>query len=74
LLRTGLATGLTSLAQQIAVTIGIPLFGAVAATRADLLDGVHLALRVQVIAIPLAVALIWIGLRSQVRSGRRRPR
>jgi MFS family permease len=62
--QAGLATGLTSLAQQIAVTIGIPIFGAVAASQADLIAGVHLTMRVQVIAIVLAVAVIWFGLRS----------
>ncbi|SHN45283.1 MFS transporter [Cryptosporangium aurantiacum] len=63
----GLATGLTSLAQQIAVTIGIPIFGAIAATRSDLTEGVHLAMRVQVVAVTLAVVLIWIGLRTPRR-------
>ncbi|GAA3392350.1 MFS transporter [Cryptosporangium minutisporangium] len=66
--QAGLATGLTSLAQQIAVTIGIPIFAAIAATQADLTEGVQLAMRVQVVAIPLAVALIWIGLRSWTTS------
>jgi len=58
-----MATGLTSLSQQIAVTIGIPIFGAIAATHVDLIDGVHLVMRGQLIAIVLAVALVWIGLR-----------
>jgi MFS family permease len=59
----GLATGLASLAQQIAVTIGIPLFAAVAATRSDVLDGIHLAMRAQIVVILIVVALIWYGLR-----------
>jgi MFS family permease len=61
----GLATGLATLAQQIAVTIGIPIFGAIAATQADVLDGIHLAMQVQIVTIVLAVALIWFGLRPR---------
>ncbi|HEY0699403.1 MAG TPA: MFS transporter [Micromonospora sp.] len=64
----GLATGLATLAQQIAVTIGIPIFGAIAATRSGVLDGVHLAMQVQVVTILVAVALIWFGLRDRAGS------
>ncbi|GFJ82150.1 MFS transporter [Phytohabitans houttuyneae] len=61
----GLATGLASLSQQVAVTIGIPIFGAIAATRTDILDGIKLAMQAQVVAIVVAVALIWVGLRPR---------
>lgn len=61
----GLATGLATLSQQIAVTIGIPIFGAIAATRAGVLDGVHFAMQVQIVAILVSVALIWFGLRDR---------
>jgi hypothetical protein len=47
------------------VTIGIPIFGAIAATQADVLDGIHLAMQVQIVCIVLAVALIWFGLRRR---------
>ncbi len=65
----GLATGLATLAQQIAVTIGIPIFGAIAATQAGVLDGIHLAMQVQVIATLIAAALIWFGLRPRPAAG-----
>lgn len=61
----GLATGLATLAQQIAVTIGIPIFGALVAARTDVLDGVHFAMQVQIVVILVSVALIWIGLRDR---------
>ncbi|WP_428962039.1 MFS transporter [Micromonospora fluostatini] len=61
----GLATGLATLSQQIAVTIGIPIFGALVAARSDLLDGVHFAMQVQVVVILVSVALIWFGLRDR---------
>ncbi|MFJ1756331.1 MFS transporter [Kitasatospora sp. NPDC088134] len=62
----GLATGLTALSQQVAVTIGIPILSAVAATRAVQLDGIRLALAVDVAVTLVAVGLIWIGLRPRV--------
>ncbi|MFF3852190.1 MFS transporter [Micromonospora sp. NPDC002575] len=61
----GLATGLATLAQQIAVTIGIPIFGALVAARTDVLDGVHFAMQVQIVVILVSVALIWVGLRDR---------
>ena len=42
----GLATGLTSLSQQVGITLGIPVVSAVATARADLLDGLALAIAV----------------------------
>jgi predicted MFS family arabinose efflux permease len=58
----GLATGLVSTSQRIAVTVGIPVLGAVMALRADLLAGIHLALAANVIFTAAAVALIGVGL------------
>lgn len=64
----GLATGLSTLTQQIGITIGVPIFGAVAATQASLLGGIHLALAVNVTASLLAIALIWYGLRPRAHA------
>jgi predicted MFS family arabinose efflux permease len=66
----GLATGLASMTQQVGITVGIPVLGAVAATQASLLGGIHLALAVNVLVTVAAVVLIWTGLRprSQVAS------
>ncbi|MFF7456676.1 MFS transporter [Kitasatospora sp. NPDC008115] len=61
----GLATGLAALSQQVAVTIGIPILSAVAATRTVQLDGIRLALAVDVAITLLAVVLIWTGLRTR---------
>ncbi|MER5351248.1 MFS transporter [Kitasatospora sp. NPDC002551] len=61
----GLATGLAALSQQVAVTIGIPVLSAVAATRTVQLDGIRLALVVDVVVTLLAVALVWFGLRTR---------
>ncbi len=65
----GLATGLITTSQRIAVTVGIPVLGAVMATRADLLSGIHLALAVDVLLTLTAVILIRTGLRRRVRTG-----
>ena len=40
----GLATGLTSLSQQVGITLGIPVVSAVAMAPAELLDGLALAI------------------------------
>src|ERR1700749_2381 len=58
----GLATGLVTTSQRVAVTIGIPLLGAVMAIRADLLAGIHLALAADVLLTLMAVILIRAGL------------
>lgn len=54
----GLATGLTTMTQNVAITIGIPILSAIAATQTSELSGIHLALTVTLASI----ALIWIGL------------
>jgi MFS family permease len=61
----GLATGLVTLAQTIAITIGIPIVSAVAAVEADLLDGLRFAAGFEVVAMLIGVALIWRGLRPR---------
>jgi MFS family permease len=61
----GLATGLASMTQQIAITVGIPILGAIAATQSSVLDGIHLALGINVLVTVIAVALIWTGLRGR---------
>jgi MFS family permease len=69
----GLATGLASMTQQVGITIGIPIFGAIAASQASLLGGIHLALAVNVVVTAIAVAFIWIGLRPRPEAGREAP-
>jgi hypothetical protein len=65
----GLATGLIATSQRIAVTVGIPVLGAVMATRANLLAGIHLALAVDVLLTLTAVILIRAGLNRQGPAG-----
>lgn len=64
----GLATGLTSMTQQVALTVGIPILASVAATQAHLLPGIRLALGVDVVVTLTSTVLIWWGLRPQRRS------
>jgi MFS family permease len=61
----GLATGLTSMTQQVGVTIGIPILSTIAATQASELPGIHLALTVNVVVTLASVGLLWIGLRPR---------
>ncbi|SCG59056.1 MFS transporter [Micromonospora halophytica] len=61
----GLATGLTSMTQQVAITVGIPILSAIAATQSGDLDGIHLALTVNVIVTFVSLLLIWFGLRPR---------
>ena len=51
--------------QQVGITIGIPILGAVAATQSGLLDGIHLALAVNIAVTTVALLLIWTGLRPR---------
>ncbi|GAA3455243.1 MFS transporter [Dactylosporangium matsuzakiense] len=61
----GLATGLSTLTQQVALTVGIPLVSAVAATSAGVLSGVHTAVVVDA-GLTLAGAFaIYRGLRER---------
>jgi hypothetical protein len=57
----GLATGLTSMTQQVGIMIGIPILSAIAATQSVELTGIHLALSVNV-GRDVSVGLVWIGL------------
>ncbi|MER5264172.1 MFS transporter [Actinosynnema sp. NPDC002837] len=66
----GLATGLTSMTQQVAITVGAPIMVAVAATQADRLAGTHLALGVNVAVTLVSVALIRFGLRPRAEESR----
>ncbi|MEU8310292.1 MFS transporter [Actinomadura sp. NPDC048955] len=61
----GLATGLTTMTQNVAITIGIPIMSAIAATRVSELNGIHLALTVNVLFTLASAALVWIGLRPR---------
>jgi predicted MFS family arabinose efflux permease len=61
----GLATGLTSMTHQVALTIGAPIMVSIAATRSGQLTGTHLALGVNVVVTLASVALIWFGLRPR---------
>ncbi|WP_245601593.1 MFS transporter [Hamadaea tsunoensis] len=61
----GLATGLASMTQQVAITIGIPILSAVAATQTLALHGMRLALSVNVVVTLASVVLVWIGLRPR---------
>jgi MFS family permease len=62
----GLATGLATLTQQISLTVGIPIIGSIAATQANLLTGIHLAIVVDVVVTAIAIAFIWHGLRPRI--------
>lgn len=65
----GLATGLASLTQQVALTIGAPIMVSIAATQAVSLTGTHLALGVNVAVILVGAAVIWFGLRPRAQQG-----
>jgi MFS family permease len=67
----GLATGLTSMTMQVAITIGIPILSSVAATQHAELTGIHLALTVNAAVVVASVILVWFGLRP--RRGHRTP-
>jgi MFS family permease len=61
----GLATGLTSMTQQVAITAGIPILSAIAATQSAALAGIHVALTVDVVVTLASVVFIWNGLRPR---------
>jgi MFS family permease len=66
----GLATGLVTMTQNVAITVGIPILTALAATREDVLDGTRLALVVIVATTLAGAALVWVGLRDRAATGR----
>ena len=55
--------------QRVAVTVGIPILGAVMAIRADLLSGIRLALAVDVLLTLTAVIFIRAGLNRRKSAG-----
>lgn len=59
----GLATGLFTMSQQIGLTIGIPIFVAVAATRGDLLSGIQFAIAINAAVVFATMVIAWTGLR-----------
>jgi EmrB/QacA subfamily drug resistance transporter len=65
----GLATGLTSMTQQVGITLGIPILSAVATTRAtatgSVLTGVHTALLADAVVVLAGAALVTVGLRRR---------
>ncbi|WP_238157315.1 MFS transporter [Kribbella sp. VKM Ac-2571] len=61
----GLATGLTSMTQQVAISIGIPVLSAIAATQELELTGIHLALCLNVAVTVVSAGLVWVGLRRR---------
>ncbi|NLP85180.1 MFS transporter [Microbacterium sp. CFH 90308] len=61
----GLASGLTSMTQQVALTVGIPILSAIAATQAIQTAGISLALIVNVTVTLVSVVFIWFGLRPR---------
>ncbi len=65
----GLATGLTSMSQQVGITLGIPVVSAIATAPDDLLDGIALAIAA-VGAVCVAAALLQRAVEPRVGLGR----
>lgn len=61
----GLASGLMTTSQRVASTIGIPALAAIMVMRADLLNGIHLALAADVLLTLVAVIMIGVGLKQR---------
>lgn len=61
----GLASGLTTMTQQVALTVGIPILSAIAATQSVQTVGISLALLVNVVVTLVSVVFIWFGLRPR---------
>ncbi|MBO2453593.1 MFS transporter [Actinomadura barringtoniae] len=59
----GLATGLATMTQQVAITLGIPVMSAVATARASVLGGIHTATLVNAAIAVAGAALIALFLR-----------
>jgi hypothetical protein len=62
----GLATGLTSMTQEVACTVGTPVLSAIAATQATQLTGMHLALSVAATLILATALLVYLNLRPRL--------
>lgn len=63
----GLATGLVSMTQQVGITIGVPILGAIAATQLDLLSGIHLAFGLNVTVTLVVALMLWLALKPAPR-------
>ncbi|MFJ9816678.1 MFS transporter [Streptomyces sp. NPDC101151] len=65
----GLATGLTSMTQQVGITMGIPVLSSIATARMNAtgstLDGIHTALLVDAAIVLAGSALAYTGLRRR---------
>jgi MFS family permease len=61
----GLVAGMTTMSQQVGITIGIPILSAIVAMRRTQLAGTHLALSVDVAVTLASMVLIWFGLRQR---------
>lgn len=61
----GLATGLSSMTGEVAVTMGTPALFAIASTQATLVSGHRLAISADVAFTLVSALLIWIGLRTR---------
>jgi MFS family permease len=61
----GLVAGMTTMSQQVGITIGIPILSAVVAMRRTQLAGTRLALSVDVAVTLASMVLIWFGLRQR---------
>ncbi|MFW6690390.1 MFS transporter [Streptomyces sp. MAR4 CNX-425] len=61
--RQGLATGVVTSAQQLGLTVGIPLLSALAASRSGLLDGLRLGLAADAAVLVAVALLVAAGLR-----------
>jgi hypothetical protein len=66
----GLATGLTTMTQLVALTIGIPVIGAIAGpvAGAATLGGLDRGLAADVAINALFAAIVWVGLRPPARA------
>ncbi|MFB4316379.1 MFS transporter [Actinomadura sp. 21ATH] len=60
----GLATGLATMTQQVAITLGIPVMSAVATARGDVLGGVHAATLVNAGLVLAGAAVVGVFLRT----------
>ncbi|MCX5014256.1 MFS transporter [Streptomyces sp. NBC_00555] len=58
----GLATGLVTTTQQVGLTVGIPLLGALATTQTALFDGVRTVLVIDAVIVLVAALLVAAGL------------
>ncbi|MFF0521226.1 MFS transporter [Actinomadura nitritigenes] len=66
----GLATGLATMTQQVAITLGIPVMSAVATAHASVLGGVHAATLVNALIAVAGGALVGLFLRRPRTPGR----